>query len=99
MGTALAMQHSSTQQSPIQRALHFVLPARLFASMERQSRSWAVRGACGFESTVWDMGGIRWMAAGSKAMWGKCPGCGARHRFDVTRVAEPADRSAPPPSE
>ncbi|MEL6430342.1 MAG: hypothetical protein AAFU73_12510 [Planctomycetota bacterium] len=53
--------------------------------MERHSRAWRVRGPCGFESTVWDMGGIRWMAAGKKATWGRCPGCGKRHRFDVTR--------------
>lgn len=71
--------------SSLQRALARVLPKRVFASMERHSRAWRVRGPCGFESTVWDMGGIRWMAAGKKATWGRCPGCGKRHRFDVTR--------------
>lgn len=58
-----------------------------FAAMERESRDWIVEGSCGFRSTVWDMGGIRYKAASKgRATFGRCPSCGKRHGFKVHKA-------------
>jgi len=44
--------------------------------MEAESRAWMVRCPCGFERSVWDMGGIRWKAAGKPRQYMLCQSCG-----------------------
>ena len=45
--------------------------------MEAESRQWMVKCPnCGFEQSVWEMGGVRWKAAGSPRWRMKCPNCG-----------------------
>jgi len=52
--------------TPIQKFLTRMLPEKWAASMEEESRSWIARCPhCGSEKSVWDLGGIRWKAAGS----------------------------------
>ena len=47
--------------------------------MEAESREWMVRcRSCGFERSIWALGGVRWKAAGTKWTWGRCPNCGKR---------------------
>jgi hypothetical protein len=53
--------------------------------MEAESRSWMVRCDCGFERSVWDMGGIRWKARGRSRNYLKCPGCGQYTWHTITR--------------
>jgi DNA-directed RNA polymerase subunit RPC12/RpoP len=49
------------------------------AAMEAESRAWMVRCPhCGFERSVWDMGGIRYKAAGTSRNYMRCPSCGKR---------------------
>jgi hypothetical protein len=56
------------------------------ASMEASSRAWMVRcRACGFEQSIWDLGGVRWKAAGTSHTWRRCPACGARGWHTVYR--------------
>jgi endogenous inhibitor of DNA gyrase (YacG/DUF329 family) len=44
--------------------------------MEAESRAWMARCPdCGTERSVWDMGGIRWKAAGKPRRLLKCPKC------------------------
>ena len=48
------------------------------AAAEAESRAWLMKCPnCGFERSVWDMGGVRYKASGgiSRVMV-KCPGCG-----------------------
>ena len=48
-------------------------------AMEAESRAWMVRCPhCGFERSVWDMGGIRYKAAGTSRNYMRCPSCGKR---------------------
>jgi hypothetical protein len=46
-------------------------------AMEAESRGWMVQcPKCGAERSVWEMGGIRYKAAGSPRWYRRCPGCG-----------------------
>ena len=65
--------------SRIQRFFTHVFPSSWASSMEAESRQWMVRcQSCGYERSIWDMGGIRWKAAGTRWTWGRCPNCGKR---------------------
>jgi hypothetical protein len=47
--------------------------------MEAESRQWLVRCmTCGHETNVWDMGGVRYKAAGSSRALMFCKPCGRR---------------------
>ncbi len=59
------------------------------AAMEAESRSWVLVGACGHETSVWDLGGIRYKAAGRPWTMGRCSSCGERVSGRLRRRAEP----------
>lgn len=61
--------------SSIQKFFKTVFPASWAASMEAESRSWMMRCPCGFERSIWDIGGIRWKAKGTKKNYKLCPSC------------------------
>jgi transposase-like protein len=61
----------------IQKLLISILPKKWAADMEAESRSWMVRcPSCSFERSVWELGGIRWKAAGNPRRHMHCPQCG-----------------------
>lgn len=62
--------------STFQDILANVLPDSWAASMEAESRGWCMRCPCGAETSIWDMGGVRWKAAGNPVRSGKCAACG-----------------------
>jgi predicted RNA-binding Zn-ribbon protein involved in translation (DUF1610 family) len=63
--------------SRTQRLFLRLMPGRA-ADIEHESREWmVVCPSCGFERSVWDMGGVRYKAKGSERVRGKCPSCGA----------------------
>lgn len=64
--------------SSAQRFFAAILPKRLAAEMESESRSWMIRCECGFEQSVWDSGGIRWKAKGSPRQFRLCRSCGKK---------------------
>lgn len=53
--------------------------------MEAESRERRVRCACGHDRSIWDLGGIRYKAAGNPRKLMKCPACGKRSWHAVTR--------------
>lgn len=70
---------SQQQMSGIQRFFKRIFPARWAESMEADSRKWMVKCPnCGFEQSIWEMGGIRWKATGNSRNLLKCPNCGER---------------------
>jgi DNA-directed RNA polymerase subunit RPC12/RpoP len=73
-----------------QRLFKAILPAEWARAMEADSRSWMVRCPCGFARSVWEMGGIRWKAAGEPRVYRKCPECGQRSWHKVSRDRPPA---------
>ena len=76
--------------SLVQKVLTAVLPQRWAEAMEADSRSWMVRCACGFARSSWELGGIRWKAAGQPGHYRSCPQCGLASWHTVSRqpVAE-----------
>ena len=59
----------------IQRLCQSVLPRSWSASMEAESRRWIAHCKCGHGTSIWDLGGIRWKAAGSPSRRIYCPKC------------------------
>jgi hypothetical protein len=60
-----------------QKLLMAIVPRRWADEMEAESRSWMLRcKACGLERSVWEIGGVRWKAAGSPSRRRHCPRCG-----------------------
>ncbi|MBU6276976.1 MAG: hypothetical protein KGQ61_10080 [Planctomycetes bacterium] len=53
-----------------------VVPAGVAASMERDSRAWKLTCPCGHTRSFWEIGGIRWKAAGEPRKLLRCPACG-----------------------
>ncbi len=60
----------------IQKLFRALLPKKWADSMEAESRSWMMRCPCGHSRSVWDLGGIRWKAAGNPKRLLTCPACG-----------------------
>ena len=71
-----------------QRILKAIFPARLWAAMEAESRSLVMRCPCGHETSIWDMGGIRYKAAGEPTKAGRCGACGKLFMGKVVRRAQ-----------
>jgi len=68
----------SCPNSFIQRLVTCLVPRGWAESMEADSRAWMVRCPCGSARSVWDLGGIRWKAAGEARWLRKCTQCGKR---------------------
>lgn len=62
--------------SLLQRFFVAIFPKAWAESMEAESRLWVARCKhCGFEQSIWEMGGIRWGARGNPARYCRCPKC------------------------
>ena len=65
------------ENSSIQKFLIAILPKKLAADMEAESRSWMLRCSnCKYEQSVWEIGGVRWKAAGNPRIFRSCLNCG-----------------------
>lgn len=69
----------------LQDMLTAVLPDAWMSAMESESREWAMRCPCGHETSVWEMGGIRFKAAGNPRRLGHCADCGRSFWGEVYR--------------
>ena len=79
-------QSGSVVGSRIQRLVNGLVPRTWGASMEAESRTWMVRcRSCGFERSIWELGGVRWKASGTSWTWGRCPNCNKRRWHKVYR--------------
>jgi hypothetical protein len=82
--------------SRIQQVISRVVPAAWTASMEAESRTWMVRcRSCGFERSIWELGGIRWKGSGRTWTWGRCPNCGKLGVHTISRRDPPASPLTP----
>ncbi len=66
-------------ESPLsfwQRVSKSFLSESTFEDMKIESNSWKVQCPnCKYERSVWEMGGIRWKAAGNPKVLRICPNC------------------------
>jgi hypothetical protein len=61
----------------IQRVITAIVPRSWAEAMEAESRAWQARcEACGLSRSIWELGGIRWQAAGNRRRRLPCPKCG-----------------------
>jgi hypothetical protein len=74
----------------MQRFLTRVFPTAWAEEMRAESLSWMVQCTCGFERSVWELGGIRWKAAGNPRWQRQCPHCGQRTWHTVYRKSDPS---------
>ena len=69
-----------------QQLLRAIVPRRLAEEIETESRSWMVRcNTCELECSVWEVGGVRWKAAGRPSRLVHCPRCGRAPRHTLHR--------------
>ena len=63
--------------SAIQKLFAAFLSPQAAADMESESRRWLVQcPSCGHARSIWELGGIRWKAAGNPRKYVVCPQCG-----------------------
>ncbi|MBI1259541.1 MAG: hypothetical protein GC204_18900 [Chloroflexi bacterium] len=75
--------------SRTQEFLKRVLPEKWAADMEAESRSWMIKcSKCGNEMSVWDVGGVRWKAAGNPKKVMRCRKCGQVALHEIYRKLE-----------
>jgi hypothetical protein len=70
----------------IQRLIVSIVPRSWAQSMEAERRAWLARcGVCGQERSIWELGGIRWKAAGRPRRLLPCPTCCRSTTHEVYR--------------
>ena len=63
-----------------------ILPVRWGEAAIASSKAWRVAFAgCPHESTIWDIGGLRWKARGAFTTLARCPTCGKVSKARVSR--------------
>jgi len=66
-------------ESALQKFFKSILGKTLSADIEAESRLWMMQcPECKFERSVWEMGGVRWKAAGNPRKLMPCPNCGKK---------------------
>jgi hypothetical protein len=76
---------SRKRVTTVQRLAKKLLPEKTAAAMEAESRQWRVVCACGHDRSIWDLGGIRYKAAGNPRKLMKCPACSKRTWHRVSK--------------
>lgn len=72
--------------SGAQKFIRMFVSGDTFAAMEAESKSWKVQCPnCSHERSIWELGGIRYKAAGNKKLLRPCPNCGQRGWHTVYR--------------
>ena len=66
---------SSGSLSTVQKLFRFILPSKAFAAVEAGTRKWIAVCSCGHKRDYFELGGIRYKAAGNPKILLKCPKC------------------------
>ncbi len=68
----------------VQGFFRAILSKGNYEDMERQSRSWMMQCPnCRHERSIWELGGIRWKAAGNPRRYMSCPNCNQKNWHTV----------------
>jgi len=89
---------SPKKLSFLQRFFVAIFPRGWAESMEADSRLWMVRCKCGFATSIWDLGGIRWKATGKPRRYMRCSKCGNASWHVISRD-DPDDYQPPAASQ
>lgn len=72
------------------------LPGRWVRAMREDTKRWLIAcPACGETHDLWELGGVRYLAAGQPRKLGRCTACG-QWTWHVVRLKTPAEREAMP---
>lgn len=69
-----------------QKVVKFFAPQSAFQKMEAESKLHRFTCPCGRESSIWDIGGIRYKATGNPKTLIKCPHCGKVSKQPIYKV-------------
>jgi hypothetical protein len=75
--------------------LKFILPARAFAALRDGTRQWLIECPCGFKRDLWDLGGVRYKAAGQPRRYATCPSCGKATWHKIRKKTEAEKQQIP----
>lgn len=64
--------------TPLQKLIYILLPQRWAKKIEEASKEWFSKCSCGKESSVWDLGGIRFKGKGNPRRYFYCSKCKKR---------------------
>ena len=68
------------------------LPSSLAASIEADSRRWVFDcPVCDARSSIWEIGGVRWKAAGEPRRLIRCPHCRSSRLMRIRRASYDAE--------
>jgi hypothetical protein len=70
------------------------VPAQTYAAMEAESRQWVMECPCGHVTSIWEMGGVRYRAAGEPVRAGWCAGCRKRFTGPVRKLTSTSEPTA-----
>ena len=86
-----ASQMEETRLSGVQKLFTGMFSPATAARMEADSRMWMVQcPKCGYEKSIWELGGIRYKAAGNPRRLMRCPNCGEISWHKIYRREGPA---------
>lgn len=72
--------------SGMQKFIKLFVSEATFAAMEAESKEWIMKCPhCNDEHSIWNMGGVRYKAAGNPHMYRLCPNCGQRSWQTVSK--------------
>ena len=59
------------------------------AEIQAQTRKWEIRCPDGHSKDLWEAGGVRYRATGSKQSYGYCSKCGRRRMLRIVKKTDP----------
>lgn len=72
--------------SGMQKFIKLFVSEATFTAMEAESKEWIMKCPhCNDEHSIWNMGGVRYKAAGNPRMYRFCPNCGQRSWQTVSK--------------
>ncbi|MEO6458008.1 MAG: hypothetical protein ABIO92_07010 [Chloroflexia bacterium] len=82
------------RKSGVQKFFTGLVSASTAARMEADSRTWMLQcPKCGYERSIWDMGGIRYKAVGNSRNFMRCVNCGERSWHQMYKQLGPLPES------
>lgn len=74
--------------SRMQKLIRFFFGAEKFEKMKEDSKRFRFDCDCGKQSSIWEIGGVRYNAKGKPRAMVKCPGCGKISMREIYKVNE-----------
>jgi hypothetical protein len=62
--------------SRVQKFVRFFSSASKFEKIKAESMQWRFKCTCSKETSIWEIGGIRYKASGDTRVGLRCPACG-----------------------